>query len=35
LSAICREIAFSVFLAFCAVAIFKLIVLSFKLIGVL
>jgi hypothetical protein len=35
LSAICQEIALSVFLAFCAVAIFKLIVFSFKLIGVL
>jgi hypothetical protein len=35
LSAIGQEIALSVFLAFCAVAIFKLIVFSFKLIGVL
>jgi hypothetical protein len=35
LSAICQEIALSLLLAFCAVAVFKLIVFSFKLMGVL
>ena len=35
MTTIYQEIALSVFLAFCAVAVFKLIVFSFKLIGVL